>query len=153
MLVDDFVCSQWELMRLRRLRDGVMEECGHRALRAFLREAGKDLDWELEFEVLVADSLEEHFPEAEAKELARQYVLSESNAVDKVDELFSTELLLDQAQFNKAERARTRLRPARARGCEAGQRASGLARHDCRQTLFWGTHWQRSEPKRVPRHD
>jgi uncharacterized protein (UPF0216 family) len=90
IFVDDIVCSQWEILRLRRLEMALIRSIASDALQEFLsREVDSEMYRE-ELEGHIAENLEAHgdHTEASAQELARQYLDDETEAVEQVEKFF-----------------------------------------------------------------
>ncbi len=112
MFVNDVVCLQWEILRLRRLKTSLMRAAGSEALKEFL---SRVLEYKLyagDFEEALAETLLENLPEDQtedfARDLAHRCALNESDAVEKVNRLLdAAELnlnnILDSAKTKKAE--------------------------------------------------
>jgi hypothetical protein len=111
IFVDDVVFSEWEVLRLRRLKSSLIRARGLEALEGFLREK---LDYDLYSEHF-ADDLEEilqdNLPEDQAEDaqtLAQECTRNEPDAVDKVNEVLAginvdMDDILDRARGRKAK--------------------------------------------------
>jgi hypothetical protein len=108
IFVNDIVCLQWEILRLRRLKTSLIRSIGSRALKRFLT---AELDYDLyrkEFEESLAETLQESLPEDRARELARQCARNESDAAEKADKLLKAagldiDEILDRTKNHKVE--------------------------------------------------
>jgi hypothetical protein len=113
LYVADGASLQWEIMRWRRLKFDLLQECVHNELEEFLN--GR-LDFEAYAEAsaeALAKILAEILPESpqknlaeDAKDLAHQYVRSQPDAVKKVTALLEADRLdqiMDQAKAQRAE--------------------------------------------------
>jgi hypothetical protein len=113
MFVNDVVCLQWEILRLRRLKTSLIRAAGSEALKEFLSEV---LDYELyagNFEEALVDNLLESLPQDQTedfvRDLAHQCALDESDDADeKVNRLLETAEsnmhdILDSAKAEKVE--------------------------------------------------
>ena len=108
MLLEDFVASQWEANRWRRLTSCLLNAAGYEKLKSFLEDALDSDQYSDDFEKSLAERLQPELTEAEARELARQYSRSEPDAVEKVDEILSdknltAKVFLDAAQSKRAQ--------------------------------------------------
>jgi hypothetical protein len=88
MFISDIGALEWEVLRWRRLKLGLIRELGIRALGAFLR---NNLNYDLyrdDFENDLTEVLEENLPEGQEKDVARtlayQCAQNEPEAVEKV---------------------------------------------------------------------
>ena len=92
IFVDDVVFSEWEVLRLRRLKSSLIRARGLEALEGFLREK---LDYDLYSEYFaddLAEILQDNLPEDQAEDaqtLAQECARNEPDAVDKVNEVLA----------------------------------------------------------------
>ena len=111
MFIADVVPSEWEVLRLRRLKWSLIRARGLKALEDFL---GENLDYDLyskNFADDVAEILQENLPEDRAKDahtLAHQCAQNEADAIDKVTKFLAAIRLnmnqvLDDAKGRKAK--------------------------------------------------
>jgi hypothetical protein len=127
IFIADVVSSEWEVLRLRRLKWSLIRAPALEALEDFL---GKNLDYDLYSEHFaddLAEILQDNFPEDQvnsAQTLARECAQSEADAVDKVRKiLYGRGLNMDQV----LDRAKGRKQGKRTR---AGVRAARTGRRD-----------------------
>ncbi len=99
IFTDDVVCSEWEVLRWRRLKLSLVRKYGIDALENVLRE---EIDYDVYFDYFVDDLthvLEENLPKEHvdaAPSLAQRCARNEKSAVDTVDKvLAAVELDLD----------------------------------------------------------
>jgi hypothetical protein len=112
IFIDDLVSLQWELLRWRRLKSNLMRTCGVTALKYFLN-ANLDYDqyrkhFEDDLTEVLQDNLTEEQTEDDAWKLARKCARSESDAIDKVNEILAgadlnMHEILNGAKTRKAE--------------------------------------------------
>jgi hypothetical protein len=112
MLIADVVASEWEFLRWSRLKLSLIQACAAKALEAFLK---NNLDYDLyreRFAEELAEILHENLPEDQAEDraqkLADDCAMNETEADNKVNEIFgSIDLDMDDvlrgAQVNRAE--------------------------------------------------
>ena len=111
IFIADVVPSEWEVLRLRRLKWSLIRARGLEALEDFLRE---NLDYDLyseDFADDLAEILQDNLPEDQAEDaqtLARKCARNEPDAVDKVDEILAgiglnMDQVLDDAKGRKAK--------------------------------------------------
>jgi hypothetical protein len=112
MFIADIVALEWEVLRWRRLKLGLIRARALEALKDFL---GKDLDYDLyrnDFADDLTDVLQDNLPEGQEKDfaqtLAHECARNEPDAVDKVNKVLagiSVDLddILDDARSHKAE--------------------------------------------------
>jgi hypothetical protein len=130
MFIVDLVALEWEVLRWRRFKLGLIRSLALNALEAHLRE---HLDYELyrnKLEEDLTEVLQDNLPEGKeqdfAQTLAHRCADNESQAVDEVNEIFAgIELDLDPVHTGRAVRegGRTpaRVRPAITRGRHVDQ--------------------------------
>lgn len=106
ILVDDLVASQWDAMRLRRLKSSLLNAAGYKKLSSWLEEELRYDEYGDNFERSLAECLEPEFTAAEAQDLARQYSLSEPVALEKVDEILTKKNLDADTFLNAAQSQR-----------------------------------------------
>ena len=115
LYVADVVSLEWDIMRWRRLKFGLLQESVHTELQEFLN---RRLDYEAYAEAVaeaLAEILAEILPESpqinlaeEAKELAHQYARSQPDAVKRVSALLEAarldaDRIMDRAKAERAE--------------------------------------------------
>jgi hypothetical protein len=112
ILVADVVSLEWEILRWRRLKTGLLRTRELEALNAFLRE---ELDYDLyrehfenDLQEVLQDNLEEDQAEHVAETLAHDCAENKPDAVDKVNNILDRiglhmDRLLESAQAQKAE--------------------------------------------------
>jgi hypothetical protein len=92
LFIADMVYLEWEIVRLRRLKLSLLAERQNQLLTSFL---DRTLDYDLcvaAVERILAKTLEDKLPKAQAEELARQCARSEPDADDKVGELLADDM-------------------------------------------------------------
>jgi hypothetical protein len=112
IFIDDLVSLEWELLRWRRLKSNLMRTCGVTALKYFLN-ANLDYDqyrkcFEDDLTEVLQDNLTEDQTEDDAWKLAHKCARSESDAIDKVNEILAgadlnMHEILDGAKTRKAD--------------------------------------------------
>ena len=128
MFIADVVSSEWEVLRLRRLKWSLIRARGLEALEDFLAEK---LDYDLyseHFADQLAEILQVNLPEDQAEDaqtLARKRARNEPDAVDKVNKLLAgislaMDDILDGAPGPQGKRARAEVRAARTGRRDAG---------------------------------
>ena len=111
IFIADLVPSEWEVLRLRRLKWSLIRAPALEALENFL---GENLDYDLYSEHFaddLAEILQDNLPEDQwnsAQTLARKYARNEAGAVDKVNEILdgiglNMDRVLDDAKRRKAK--------------------------------------------------
>lgn len=101
MFVNDIGYLQWDILRLRRLKTGLIRSIGSEALKKFL-DGSLDYDlYKADFEESLAEALLENISKDQseqlARELARKCAGGEPDAIEKVDKC------LDAARLDKIE--------------------------------------------------
>ena len=111
IFIADVVPSEWEVLRLRRLKWSLIRAPALEALQDFL---GENLGYDLyseDFADDLAEILQDNLPEDQvdfAQTLARECAQSEPDAVDKVNKIFAgiglnVDQVLDDAKGRKAK--------------------------------------------------
>ena len=111
IFIADVVSSEWEVLRLRRLKWSLIRARGLEALEDFL---GEHLDYDLYSEHFaddLAEILQDNLPEDQvnsAQTLARECARNEADAVDKVNKILdgiglNMDQVLDDAKGRKAK--------------------------------------------------
>jgi hypothetical protein len=97
MFAADVIFLQWEILRLRRMKFSSLRASEHKALVDFLSLAMLNYDrYKEDFEQTLAENLQDRLEDqAEnfSRELARQYIENEPDAVEQVKELLSADAL------------------------------------------------------------
>lgn len=91
MFVDDIVSSAWDVMRWRRIKWSLVRQRTSERLQAFLARALEFDEYRHQFEQLIAEALQKHLAPDQVQDLARQCVLFDEDAVEKVDKLLVRE--------------------------------------------------------------
>jgi hypothetical protein len=111
IFIADVAPSEWEVLRLRRLKWSLIRAPALEALEDFLDENLDDDLYSEDFADDIAEILQVNLPEDQAKgarTLARKYARNEADAVDKVEKILagiglSKQLVLDDAKGRKVQ--------------------------------------------------
>jgi hypothetical protein len=108
MFLADVVSLEWEVLRGRRLKTSLIRARGLEALERFL---ARELDYDLyseHFADLLAHTLRNELPKAEAQTLARECARSEPDAVEKVNKILAGMNLDMDNVLNRASAAKAK---------------------------------------------
>jgi hypothetical protein len=113
MFINDVLALEWEVLRWRGLKAGLLQACGLKALEDFLAEKLEDYYYlyDQHFADDLAKILKDNLPEDQAEDvqtLARKCARNEPEADEKVDELLASinqdmDDILDGARARKAK--------------------------------------------------
>jgi len=101
--IDDVISSQWDAMRLRRLKLGLIKACELKALEAFLEQ---NLDYDLYSDYFaddLAEALQDELGEEQAdfaRSLARKCARNEPDALAELEKILPTETPQNQSYID-----------------------------------------------------